>query len=348
MSVYIGFFSILAFALVADYLMSGIPGKSGIYLRIYLVPLAVLAVGLADQIPRHLMPNRGAVETAYRQDQRFVQAIEASVTPHSMIFELPYAAFPGQVPSNTAMIGYDELKGYLHSSSLRWSGGAMIGRPDDLWIRHVSGEPADQMVAAIMAAGFAGIWIDRYGYADRGASIESQIQKVVGREPLVSENGRRSFFLLDRANLDSALTGPVRPFTRTTDVPYVTVSVGKGCGLLERTSQLTWHLCGSGGQIVISNESDRMVGVDLTAKIATGDHDLSWLSIVGPKLSRKLQVNDAGTAIQLHMLAGHGESIVQLQSDARPLLAGGDSRKAVFRLEDLTSTVTYTPGKAGQ
>lgn len=73
----------------------------------------------------------------------------------------------------------------------------MIGREDDLWIRHVSGEPADQMVSTLTAAGFAGIWIDRYGYADRGASIEDQILKVVGREPLVSENGRRSFFLLD-------------------------------------------------------------------------------------------------------------------------------------------------------
>ncbi|HZD33515.1 MAG TPA: hypothetical protein VE779_17855 [Candidatus Angelobacter sp.] len=347
MSVYIGFFSIFAFVLIAQHLLAGVSGRSGMYLRSGLVPLAMLGIGLPDQIPVHFVPNRAAVEKAYRQDGDFVRTIESVAGAHSMIFELPYAAFPGQAPSNTDMQGFDELKGYLHSSSLRWSGGAMIGRPDDLWIRHISGEPADQMVAAIMAAGFSGIWIDRYGYADHGGSIESQIQKVLGREPLVSENGRRSFFLLGGAKQESGSPAPVLPFTRTPGVPYVTVSAGKGCGPLERTPQSSWHSCDASAQIVISNESDRVVAVDLTAKIVTGDHNLSRFSVVGPNLSRQLEVNDEGTTIQMDVLAGHGESIVKLQSEAKPLVAG-DSRTAVFRLADLTSAVTYSPGKAGQ
>jgi phosphoglycerol transferase len=136
-----------------------------------------------------------------------------------MIFELPYAAFPGQAPSNTGMSGYDELKGYLHSSTLRWTGGAMIGRAEDLWIRDVSGRPVDELVASVVAAGFSGIYIDRYGYPDRGASIEDQLSSLLGARPLVSEGGRRSFFLLEPSSTAGIRANVVRYFPPNAPMP---------------------------------------------------------------------------------------------------------------------------------
>lgn len=197
MSVYIGFFSILAVIILADRLLSGAPDWARLGLRWFVVPVALLGVGLADQIPTHFLQKRDQVEAAYRADRGFVEQIETLVGPHKMIFELPYAAFPGQAPSNTQMSGYDELKGYLHSSSLRWSGGAMIGRDDDLWIRSVSAKPTRQMVASVLAAGFSGIYIDRYGYADHAANIEARLAELLSEAPLVSGDGRHSFFLLE-------------------------------------------------------------------------------------------------------------------------------------------------------
>jgi hypothetical protein len=197
MSVYIGFFSILAVLILIDRLFAGAPGRIRMWLGSFVIPVALLGIGLADQIPVHFLQNRDQVEAAYRADRSFVEQIETLVGPHKMIFELPYAAFPGQAPSNTQMSGYDELKGYLHSSSLRWSGGAMIGRDDDLWIRNVSAKPTRQLVASVLAAGFSGIYIDRYGYADHGANIEARLAELLGKEPLVSGDGRHSFFLLE-------------------------------------------------------------------------------------------------------------------------------------------------------
>jgi hypothetical protein len=49
----------------------------------------------------------------------------------------------------------------------------------------------------VLAARFSGIYIDRYGYADRGANIEAQLAQLLGEEPLVSGDGRHSFFLLE-------------------------------------------------------------------------------------------------------------------------------------------------------
>jgi hypothetical protein len=197
MSVYIGFFSILAVLILADLLLDHTGGWARRWLRSFVVPLALLGVGLADQIPVHFMQKREEVVAAYRADRAFVGQIESLVGPHKMIFELPYAAFPGQAPSNTQMSAYDELKGYLHSSTLRWSGGAMIGRQDDLWLRNVSAKPISQMVASIVGAGFSGIFIDRYGYTDHGVIIETRLGQLLGEEPIVSGDGRHSFFLLE-------------------------------------------------------------------------------------------------------------------------------------------------------
>jgi hypothetical protein len=198
-SVYIGFFSILALLILSDLFLDHTADWSKPWLRSFVVPLALLGIGLADQIPVHFMQKRDEIEASYRGDQAFVGQIESLVGPHKMIFELPYAAFPGQAPWNTQMSGYDELKGYLHSSSLRWSGGAMIGREEDLWIHSVSAKPVSQMVASILAAGFSGIYIDRYGYTDQGASIEARLGQLLGEEPLASGDGRHSFFLLDQS-----------------------------------------------------------------------------------------------------------------------------------------------------
>jgi hypothetical protein len=44
--------------------------------------------------------------------------------------------------------------------------------------------------------GFDGIYIDRLGYPDRAAKLESELGEVLKTEPLVSPDGRKSFFNL--------------------------------------------------------------------------------------------------------------------------------------------------------
>ena len=52
------------------------------------------------------------------------------------------------------------------------------------------------MVRGVAAAGYAGIYVDRYGYADEGEKLERELAAATGRDPLVSPNGRLSFFEL--------------------------------------------------------------------------------------------------------------------------------------------------------
>ncbi len=96
------------------------------------------------------------------------------------------------------MMDYNPLRPYLHSATLRWSYGAMRGRPADLWYRRVAGRDAAAMVEQLAGADFAGIYVDRLGYADRGVELELERELALATDasPLVHRGGRASFFSL--------------------------------------------------------------------------------------------------------------------------------------------------------
>src|SRR5207237_3716614 len=91
---------------------------------------------------------------------------------------------------------YEPLKGYLHSRKLRWSHGPMKGREADMIIRGIALLPLEKMLHAVAVAGFSGIYVDRQGYADHGAGVESQLTRTLSAPPLVSDDQKRAYFSL--------------------------------------------------------------------------------------------------------------------------------------------------------
>ena len=147
---------------------------------------------MLDQTSKAFRPNYSALEAAYRSDGRLVSAIEERLPARAMVFQLPYHPFP-ETSGSERMADYDHMRGYLHSDDLRWSYGFMKGRSGDP-SPALAGEPTEHMVRDVVAAGYAGIYVDRYGYADEGEKLERELAAATGRDPLVSPNGRPSFF----------------------------------------------------------------------------------------------------------------------------------------------------------
>ena len=52
------------------------------------------------------------------------------------------------------------------------------------------------MVSDVKAAGFAGIYLDRFGYQDGGAAIDKQLVAATGSTPLKSPDQRLFFYRL--------------------------------------------------------------------------------------------------------------------------------------------------------
>ena len=195
LSIFIGFFGLIAVGLGLDRALAWMRGRwrSGALVGLGVVGLVVV-VGVLDQTSRTFEPDYAALSASYRSDGDFVRGIEAQVPAGSMVFQLPYRPFP-EAPSLGAMADYDLFRGYVHSDDLRWSYGIVKGRGDD-WGAAVSQKPVPELVRDVKAAGFAGIYLDRFGYQDGGTAIDKELVAATGSTAVTSADNRLSFYRL--------------------------------------------------------------------------------------------------------------------------------------------------------
>jgi phosphoglycerol transferase len=194
-SVFIGMFVLAAVAIAADTLRSRLNERRRQPYIWYAVLAVVFVVGLVDQVGAAHVPNYAALNAAYAADGAFVTRVESSVPAHSMIFQLPYVFFP-EAPPVVGQPSYAHFMPYLHSSTLRWSFGAVAGRPGAAWIESTSDEPVPTMLASLRKKGFAGIWVDTRGYKDRAVALEAELSTELNERPLVSAGGTYVFYPL--------------------------------------------------------------------------------------------------------------------------------------------------------
>jgi phosphoglycerol transferase len=194
---FLAFFSFFAALLVLERMSERLS-------RYLVYPLLALLLvgGLLDETVKTNAYDRRALWAENVSDEAFVHQLERLLPKNAMIFQLPYVAFPASPPVHN-MADYDHFRAYLHSSSLRWSYGAMRGRDVDLWQRRVAALPPQEMAQTLALAGFSGIYVNRAGYADNAAQLENQLESVLQTEPLVSPNHRLMFFSL--ANVEQQL-----------------------------------------------------------------------------------------------------------------------------------------------
>jgi phosphoglycerol transferase len=194
-SVFIAFFSFIAVAWLLDSLCKSLSSRP---LRIvYHIGLAlILVIGVLDQATTtfFFVPEYEKIKREYQNDADFLSRIEASLPQRAMVFQLPYMPFPESPPIHK-MLDHEHLKAYLHSKTLRWSYGAALGEGEDQWQRALATQPATELVNNVRARGFAGIYLDRDGYEDRGAKLEAELTSLLG-PPIVNAEGNLAFFKL--------------------------------------------------------------------------------------------------------------------------------------------------------
>lgn len=201
MSVVIAFFSLLAAALILNSIVERVQRRPGGAALATVLLAGVLVLSVYEQTSGQYVPAYSATEREWHSDSRFVAEIEARLPRGARVFQLPYVPFPEGYPQTpvggplaTYATKYEPLRGYLHSSTLRWSYGAMKGTSAD-WPAHLAGRPLSFVIPAVAAAGFAGVWVDPAAFSSEKASrVRSALQSVLGVAPLVSSDGDLWFY----------------------------------------------------------------------------------------------------------------------------------------------------------
>jgi hypothetical protein len=331
-SVVIAFLSLLAVALLLD---AALRRAGPLLWRRAVVAVAVAALlplGAFDQTNDRFLPDYAGVQPAYAQDRRFVRRIAAELPHGAMVYQLPYFPFPESGPLNK-MTDYDHMKGYLHSTSLRWSYGAVKGRPEAEWHGELLSKPPGLFLPALVAVGFDGVYIDRFGYVDAADQLLAQLEATLGSGPLLSEDGRLAFF--DLRSYADTLRGrhPASELSALRDAVLSPVRAVWTRGFYEAEEGVgeIWRWAAPRAELELVNPSASAREVSIEFTVARPQP--APLSIVLPDgVALAVTATPEGTVVRRALRLQPGRSVVSFATDAPRLAIEGETRDIRFQV----------------
>lgn len=310
----------------------------------------LLCLAVLDQTTPAMVPPYAANRISFSSDKGFVQAIEQLLPKHAAVFQLPIVSYPER-PAVIQMADYDLFRGYLQSSNLRWSYGAMRGRPSD-WTPDLAGRPLADLLDRVTAAGFDGLYIDRYGFADHATQLEIELTRLIGPAALFSRDGRMSFFDLrahaaaQRTKLGPAATASLgdlvlHPVTATWDKRFYPLTFsppysGTGDALYypEQPGQSTSRQAQADASVRLVNPLASARPVRLTFSLASPTGVGGVLTVAGADAQVVLAFTPDTTPAQLSVVLPPGTSTLSFHCTIPAGPGQASFRLDNFRIDD--------------
>lgn len=341
-AIFIAFLGLVAVALLLERLRER--WMSGRSMRFAGVLVAVLVLGVLDQTSPDYVPNYQGNRAVFQSDDDFVKRIEAALPDDALVFQLPFVEFPEAGPLH-GMIDYDHFRGYLHSSSLRWSYGGIKGRTEADWPESLANERPADVLPRLAAVGFDGVYVDRAGYVDRGRDVEAGFTEALGKEPMVSRDGRLAFFDVRefrRSFLADADEATIEGLRRDALTP-VQVEWASGFYEIERRGETSWRWAASESVVELENTGS-VREVQITFEVATGASEASTLTITTPgAAAEKIAVSSTSVEVTRTFELPRGASKIELSVDAPAAQPPGELRDLRMRVIDFR--ISTVPAK---
>jgi hypothetical protein len=196
MSIVIAALALAAVGLLVDALVSRSTAALSLSPRAALaasitVGAVVLGFGVWDQTPPFDRSARAVTVASFDSDAAFVADIERDLPGGSLVFQLPYIAFPESPPVNRTLDG-DQLRPFLHSSELRFSGGGIRGRSQIDGLADVASLAPQDFVSQASELGFSGVIVDSFAYED--TRLVDELRQLIDAPAVVSPDSRFVFF----------------------------------------------------------------------------------------------------------------------------------------------------------
>lgn len=314
-SVLIAFFGLLAVAMAVERLHASRRGRSG-----WAVLALLLVVGFLDQTNARSVPDYRGIAATYRTEAAFVDGIERALPPRSAVFQLPYEPFPEPQPAwvPQGMGPYDMARPYLHSRDLRWSYGLMKGRAGD-WQAALVQLPPELTARAVAAVGFRGLFVDRFGFADRGAHLLERLVRETGGAVAGSGDSDQRLAFIDlrdyAARLRAEHAGDL-PALRAAALRPVTVQYGTGFSALRQSAEGRTFLTGTSASATFHNPSARPRRATFTATLVPAYPAPAEVRLTVAGRSQTLSVPAAGRRVELPLTLAPGATRLSIAARA--------------------------------
>jgi len=300
--------------------------------------IGLLLIGVLDQTNPALAPHFRDLRKEVAGLTTFSRNIEAKVAPGCSVFQLPIVPFPDY--------GYEHLRPYLVSSSLRWSFGAFRGTSLADWQLALPQKSTAALVDDIVAAGFCAIEVDRAGFADRGAALEADLRRALGAPISTTQDDRLLAWDLTprRAALTSQFSAEQLKATGDLVLHPLVVYSDHGAYDPEHDNPPTYQWTGPAPEIDVHNFGGTTIDrVYLTFSLAAPDAAPRRFIIHLPDGSTQVVDVKGGAAQQIHVevkaVPGRNTVAITTDGDSVPISAA-DLKTAFGKLIDLRASVT--------
>lgn len=334
-SLFIAFFSLYAFFFFFQKMAGSFLFKN--YIIRGLLLFFILSVGIMTQTNSSFAHFQSQETlTHFNNDEEFVHQIENKMRFGDAIFQLPYVPFPEFAPV-VSMVDYDHFRLYLHSHHLKWSYGAIKGRPVAIWQEEVSNLPPSQMIKNLSYAGFSGIFINRNGYKDKGKILEEELSKILKNKPLLSNNNYIFFDIRPYSNhlKEKETLALWNMHQKNIESRYkCSIMWGKGFYELEKQENKEWHWANKKSKLYIINYDKNPIRIQFDFNVMTGYPNLSHLTIQSHLFNTTIPINYRETKITRILTIPEGKHEIVFYSDAARVQTA-DPRSLYFRITDL-------------
>lgn len=160
-----------------------------------LAAAGALALVLADQVPWTPAEPVAAVRATLRSDETLVRSIESLLPAGAMIFMLPVVDYP-EARTVHRLGDYEHFRPYLVARHLRFSYATDAGRPGSDWPHHIEALSGADVVRRLEEMGFAGLILNRKGYADGGTEQLAELRAAGHQETVEGADGELVFVRL--------------------------------------------------------------------------------------------------------------------------------------------------------
>lgn len=338
---FVAFFCLILLALALDWVSARLRVRTGGAWAGGVVLAVVAVFGVLDQTSAANVPQYAATAADWNMRSQFVARIEHSVAPGATILQLPFLPFP-ESPGLPPMGPYDPLAGYIHSDNLRWTFGAIKGRPGD-WTDEAATLPPAELIRAAAAAGFAGVYVDRGGYADQGKEADADLQATIGSSipPITSEGGRFAFYSLAplAKRLHRTLSSPqVQAMGRALITP-VAMSYGRGFYPEESDPGHRWRWASRVARVMFQNPATSSQRMRFEATLNGSPGSMVRVMYRGRTL-RQVRLNDGTARVALTLSAPNGESTLVFTTNGDDTAVPPDTRHLRLQFVDPSATNT--------
>jgi phosphoglycerol transferase len=250
------------------------------------------------------------------------------------VYQLPETPFPPD-PGIERMAPYDHARPYLWSQRLRWSWPNFSLR-QDAWIRAI-GEPGqDKFTTNLVASGFDGLWLDRFGYKPSDlATVEAELAGKLGQPVATSRDGRHVLFSLaaQRARWLATGTEADRQQARETLMEAIQVRFDRGFYGQEVSpeGQRRWRWSPRFSTLTVRNPTARVRTAEFRAELGGNPHGVVTIKSGAYTVSRDLAAGPNEVVVPIQ-LAPNSSSRIEFSFEGPAVDAPRDPRSLYFTI----------------